>query len=110
MAYYSFWTNDFCKGSSKKFSIKKLYVDAKVKKVRLGIMQGDEKNPFFVKKIYIKGKKTKLTADKSMKTSVCTVKGAKAIRGAKKAHMTYSYKISRKVCIRKRRRKRRLIV
>lgn len=69
----------FCKGSSKKFSIKKLYVDAKVKKVRLGIMQGDEKNPFFVKKIYIKGKKTKLTADKSMKTIVCTVKGAKAI-------------------------------
>lgn len=106
IGYYSFWTNDFCKGSSKKFSIKKLYVDAKVKKVRLGIMQGDEKNPFFVKKIYIKGKKTKLTADKSMKTIVCTVKGAKAIRGAKKAHMTYSYKISRKVCIRKKAKKK----
>lgn len=106
IGYYSFWTNDFCKGSSKKFSIKKLYVDAKVKKVRLGIMQGDEKNPFFVKKIYIKGKKTKLTADKSMKTSVCTVKGAKAIRGAKKAHMTYSYKISRKIYVRKKAKKK----
>lgn len=106
IGYYSFWTNDFCKGSSKKFSIKKLYVDAKVKKVRLGIMQGDEKNPFFVKKIYIKGKKTKLTADKSMKTIVCTVKGAKAIRGAKKAHMTYSYKMSRKVYVRKKTKKK----
>ncbi len=84
MAIIRFGQMIFCKGSSKKFSIKKLYVDAKVKKVRLGIMQGDEKNPFFVKKIYIKGKKTKLTADKSMKTIVCTVKGAKAIRGAKR--------------------------
>ncbi|MCI7418528.1 MAG: hypothetical protein MSS65_02780 [Clostridium sp.] len=45
-----------------------------------------------MKKIYIKGKKTKLSADKSMKAIVCTVKGAKAIRGAKKTHMTYRSK------------------
>lgn len=101
IGYYSFLANDFYHGVKNKFAIKRLHIDEKVKTVRLGTMEGEKKNPYFVKKMYVMGKETKLKVEKNLNTVLYTVKGAKAIQGAKKAHMTYLYKEPQRICIQK---------